>query len=64
MLKRINQMIHKYFGERVGFVGRTRCLERGCTKYHGTSPSQRMMFYWAKERDSHFNGRRKLEEVK
>ena len=58
MLKRINQRIHEYIGERAGFIGRTRCLERGCTKYHGTSPSQRMMFYWALERDSQVNGSR------
>ena len=57
-LKRLNQTIHEFIGERAGFTGRTRCLERGCTKYHGTSPSQRMMFYWAKERDSKFNGSR------
>lgn len=47
MNKSISQRVHEYLGNK-GLLAKTNCVERGCDKYHGGSPSQSMMFYMYK----------------
>ena len=47
--KGINQRMHESFG-RMGLLYFASCRERGCTEYHGKSPSERMAFHWGVEK--------------
>lgn len=44
MFRSINQRLHEKFGS-WKLLHFTNCAERGCSEYHGTSPSQFMQFY-------------------
>lgn len=48
MTKQLNQRIHEFLGS-LGLIRYTKCLERGCSEYHGNSPSQLITFYQIKE---------------